>query len=170
MNRDVDISTFICFVFVPFLLFVIFLITVNQIKQGWQATCKVDFTHTAYSMLLTSFSQFQRFKSYAGLLGELFALAHPCCTGKGFNRVLSLLFNKIFSTCTYMYFPSFSLDLSELGHSCKLSCELSARVKPTLSDVKVALIDMGMFIFVCSYCFISPWNNLSCSSAVHCQY
>jgi len=33
--------------------------------------------------------------------------------------------------------------LSELGHSCKLSCELSARVKPTLSDVKVALIDMG---------------------------
>ncbi|XP_020609164.1 transcription initiation factor TFIID subunit 8-like [Orbicella faveolata] len=32
--------------------------------------------------------------------------------------------------------------LSELGHSCKLSCELSARVKPTLSDVKVALIDM----------------------------
>ena len=35
MNRDVDISTFICFVFVPFLLFVIFLITlVNQIKQG----------------------------------------------------------------------------------------------------------------------------------------
>ncbi|KAJ7370565.1 transcription initiation factor TFIID subunit 8 [Desmophyllum pertusum] len=34
-------------------------------------------------------------------------------------------------------------DLSELGHNCKLSCELSARVKPTLSDVKVALIDMG---------------------------
>lgn len=36
------------------------------------------------------------------------------------------------------------LDLSELGQSCKLCCELSARVKPTLSDVKVALIDMGM--------------------------
>ena len=51
---------------------------------------------------------------------------------------------------------AFVLDLSELGHSCKLSCELSARVKPTLSDVKVALIDMGMFIFVCSYCFFSP--------------
>ncbi|KAK2568509.1 Transcription initiation factor TFIID subunit 8 [Acropora cervicornis] len=33
--------------------------------------------------------------------------------------------------------------LSELGQSCKLCCELSARVKPTLSDVKVALIDMG---------------------------
>ncbi|XP_022792490.1 transcription initiation factor TFIID subunit 8-like [Stylophora pistillata] len=35
--------------------------------------------------------------------------------------------------------------LGELGHSCKLSCELSARVKPTLSDVKVALIDMVCF-------------------------
>ncbi|XP_068706244.1 transcription initiation factor TFIID subunit 8-like [Montipora foliosa] len=33
--------------------------------------------------------------------------------------------------------------LSELGQSCKLNCELSARIKPTLSDVKVALIDMG---------------------------
>ena len=38
-----------------------------------------------------------------------------------------------------------NLDLCELGNSCKLSCELSARVKPTLSDVKVALIDMGKY-------------------------
>lgn len=44
-----------------------------------------------------------------------------------------------------------TLDLGELGHSCKLSCELSARVKPTLSDVKVALIDMGMY-----YSYHSP--------------
>lgn len=41
----------------------------------------------------------------------------------------------------------FALDLSELGHSCKLSCELSARVKPTLSDVKMALIDMGTYLY-----------------------
>lgn len=48
----------------------------------------------------------------------------------------------MYSFCFYS-----TLDLSELGHSCKLSCELSARVKPTLSDVKVALIDMGMYVY-----------------------
>ena len=47
-----------------------------------------------------------------------------------------------------------ALDLSELGHSCKLSCELSARVKPTLSDVKVALIDMGMYVTVKFFSFM----------------
>ena len=47
----------------------------------------------------------------------------------------------------YLFCFYSTLDLSELGHSCKLSCELSARVKPTLSDVKVALIDMGMYVY-----------------------
>ena len=38
----------------------------------------------------------------------------------------------------FLFVPP-NLDLCELGNSCKLSCELSARVKPTLSDVKAKL-------------------------------
>ena len=54
----------------------------------------------------------------------------------------------------YLFCFYFALDLSELGHSCKLSCELSARVKPTLSDVKVALIDMGMYMTVQLFSYV----------------
>ena len=68
------------------------------------------------------------------------------------------------SLIVLLFYFSSTLDLSELGHSCKLSCELSARVKPTLSDVRVALIDMGMYM--CIFClnfilglnFIRPAN------------
>jgi len=57
----------------------------------------------------------------------------------------------------YFFCFYFALDLSELGHSCKLSCELSARVKPTLSDVKVALIDMGMYVTAIFLLCVQMW-------------
>lgn len=53
--------------------------------------------------------------------------------------------------------------MSELGHSCKLSCELSARVKPTLSDVKVALIDMGMYICLVVLLHTNVTYHITCS-------
>lgn len=54
--------------------------------------------------------------------------------------------------CFVLYFI---LDLGEFGYSCKLSCEFFVWVKLILSDVKVVLIDMGMYY---SYYFLKCWE------------
>ena len=43
----------------------------------------------------------------------------------------------------YCYLGLHFLDIGEIGRSSLAICELSGRSKPTLNDVRLALVEMG---------------------------
>ena len=42
------------------------------------------------------------------------------------------------------HFHPFYIDIIEIGRTAKVYCEMAQRLEPTVSDVNLALIDVGM--------------------------